>query len=121
MLEVSLDEELLIIGTFINEDGKEVRHASTFIRMECGTSGEAVVVHLDSNCDYPQCTRPRLLSPHYGQIADLEWRQFDRYSRIYVYRLVKHYDLTDEEKAKKLGFIKQIVEGPPTAPPIEAS
>jgi hypothetical protein len=109
MLNLCLDEELLLIGTFLNDDGLEVQHASTFIRLECGLSREAVIVHLDSNCDYPQCTKRSLLKQYMGEIADLEWKQFDRYSQILVYRLSTNYLFDDAEIAKKTKFIKNIV------------
>ena len=120
MLRFCLDEELLIIGTFLNEDGKEVQHASTFIYIECAPSKEAVVVHLDSNAEYPQCTKKSLLK-NYGHIDNLSWDQFDRYSQILVYSLSTVQLFTEKEKADKLKLIKEAVEGPPPAPPVSAS
>ena len=120
MLQVRLDPELLIIGTFKNLDGKKVQHASTFIYIECAPSKEAVVVHLDSNADYPQCTKPGLLK-NYGHIDNLLWNQFDRNSQILVYSLSTVHLFTDAEKVDKLKMIKEAVEGPPPAPPVSAS
>ena len=57
-----MDEQFLLIGAFVDEMGEVLKHASTFIKMECGSKKEGVVVHLDSNCDMPQSTNPKLLA-----------------------------------------------------------
>ena len=50
------DRKFLLIGSFLDDFGKVAKHASTFIRMECGQSHTPVVVHLDSNRELPQTT-----------------------------------------------------------------
>jgi hypothetical protein len=73
------------------------------------------VVHLDSNAEYPQCTKKGLLK-NYGHIDNLSWDQFDRYSQILVYSLATVHLYDDAVKADKLKLIKEAVEGPPPAP-----
>jgi hypothetical protein len=107
--------EFLLIGTFRDASGKEARHASTFIRIDCGPRKTPVVVHLDANCDHPQCTDPMLLGGNYSCTVLLWQLHFERYSEISLYRLDFDRVTDKNEFARRLQFIKEIIEGRPPA------
>ena len=107
--------EFLLIGTFRDASGKEAKHASTFIRIDCGKRETPVVVHLDANCDHPQSTDPMLLGGIYSCTVLLWQLHFERYSEISLYRLVTNHLPDEDEFTRRLNFIKEIIEGRPPA------
>jgi len=116
MKDCDANEELLLIGSFRDVNGKVRKHASTFIRIECGRNKTPVVVHLDSNCDKPQSTDPQLINTMRANDL-LDWDQFNRYFEIMLFTLEGSllYDNTAFKKA--IDFAKEIIEGRSSATP----
>jgi hypothetical protein len=112
MLEVNVNDEFLIIGTFVDEEGKERRHASTFIRLEVGPSKTPVIIHLDCNLMYPQCSKPKLYTAR--RTTKLDWvDQFCRYYKIHIYGLEEDFIFDDLEVYERIRFAKEVIEGRP--------
>ena len=73
MFEFELVFEYLIIGVFTDEDGVVRRHASVFLKIECVRSNDgAVVIHLDSNYQLPQCSDRKSYTAK--ETTQLDWR-----------------------------------------------
>ena len=110
MIDCDASNEFLIIGSFKDGSGKIRKHASTFIRMQCGRNKTPVVVHLDSNCDKPQSTNPMLID-RIKESDLLAWEQFERYFEISVYTLEDHLIMDPAAFNERLEFAKDIIEG----------
>jgi hypothetical protein len=120
MLDVQLDDEFLIIGVFEDDDGVERRHASVFLRLTCGRDKRPVIIHLDSNLKYPQCSDRELYTAK--ETTQLVWRrQFDRYCKIFVYVMGKKYLYDNQEIKDRNEFAKEVIEGRPPRVPADAS
>jgi hypothetical protein len=112
LIEVRANDEFLIIGTFDDEEGKGRRHASTFIRLDIGPSKAPVIIHLDSNLMYPQCSDSNLYTAK--KTTQLDWReQFSRYYKIHIYNLDEDFIFDDLEVYERIRFAKEVIEGRP--------
>jgi hypothetical protein len=112
MLDINwLDWEFLLIGTFRKDDGKKAKHASTFVRLEVGPLKLPVVAYLDSNCDQPHSTDPKLLG-HFSVSSLINWeRLFGRYTEIMLYKLEEHIVIDMRYFNSRFNFIKGVIEG----------
>jgi hypothetical protein len=109
MIDDNFNEEALIISTFTNQEGQVRRHATTFIRLECGPLKTPVVLYLDSNYQTAQCTQPMLIT--HTTTTDLVWAQFDKFDEIMLYALNAYHIIDPVKRDTMTKFIKEIVEG----------
>jgi hypothetical protein len=108
MLSGQTVDELLVIGSFVDGEGKSCKHATTFVRQLCGPEQTPVMLHLDCNEALPQCSHPLKLPLR--ETALLDFAQFDKYYEIIAYTFMQSHVFPPTAIADKFKFIKDIVE-----------
>ncbi len=104
--------EYLIIGTMLNEEGEQVRHASTFLRLVRGVNSTPLIMHLDCHNMRPQSTHRNLFSAA-EKVEELKWKEhFEKYLSIVVYGLYTNHNLDNVKHQKRLDRLKRVIEGP---------
>jgi len=95
--------ELLLHGRF-SKDGNEVGHYTAFIRLELGMLKQPVILHLDSNKDWIECSNSRLFKKHHPGVlvSEIAWSQFEDYQLMFTYELKSYQHANARTQLRKL-------------------
>jgi hypothetical protein len=111
-------KEILLQGRF-TINGREFGHGGAFLRLELKDAHpEPVILYLDGNCKYVQCSDARRLRRAFPKldIEELRWDQFSQWSRIFTFYIFEQKCIPDSTPQDRLNTVKEILSIPDEQP-----
>jgi hypothetical protein len=112
-------KEILLQGRF-TVNGREFGHGGAFLRLELRDArpSEPVILYLDGNCDYVQCSDTRRFARAYPnqKVKELQWDQFRKLSRIFTFYILEQDCIPNSTPQERLNTVKEILSIPDEQP-----
>ncbi len=111
LLSGGVENQLLFQGHFRREStGEMVGHVSVFLKLVIAK--KAVILHLDSNMERPQCSNTKLFKEKFPdrEVDELDWDQFFVYEEAFIHKVAVKFNDNCKTFHNKLAMLKKVLD-----------